>query len=79
MPACYFMRLGRQGSFVQDAVERGYVGVDYGMVDDFTGKFSTNGPPSTRRTSPATLNSVLTRRRWPRAWHAGRSGPSARE
>ncbi len=39
MTACYFIRLGRQGAFVQDAVERGYVGVDYGMVDDFTGKF----------------------------------------
>ncbi len=39
MAACYFIRLGRQGAFVQDAVERGYVGVDYGMVDDFTGKF----------------------------------------
>ncbi len=39
MTACYFIRLGRQGAFVHDAVERGYVGVDYGMVDDFTGKF----------------------------------------
>lgn len=39
MTACYFIRLGRQGSFVQDAVERGYTGVDYSMVDDFTGKF----------------------------------------
>ncbi|WGT47620.1 endonuclease NucS domain-containing protein [Tessaracoccus lacteus] len=39
MTACYFIRLGRRGTFVQDAVERGYVGVDYGMVDDFKGKF----------------------------------------
>ena len=39
MTACYFIRLGRQGAFVHDAVEQGYVGVDYGMVDDFTGKF----------------------------------------
>lgn len=39
MTACYFIRLGRQGVFVADAVERGYVGVDYGMIDDFTGKF----------------------------------------
>lgn len=39
MTACYFVRLGQQGVFVHDAMERGYVGVDYGMVDDFTGKF----------------------------------------
>ena len=39
MTACYLVRLGRQGVFVQDAVDRGYVGVDYGMVDDFSGKF----------------------------------------
>lgn len=39
MAACYFIRLGRQGAFVKDAVDRGYIGVDYGMVDDFTGKF----------------------------------------
>lgn len=44
MTACYFIRLGRQSAFVQDAVERGYVGVDYGMVDDFTGKFPDNWP-----------------------------------
>jgi restriction system protein len=39
MAACYFIRLGKQGAFVEDAVTRGYIGVDYGMVDDFTGKF----------------------------------------
>ncbi|MFT4109105.1 endonuclease NucS domain-containing protein [Propionicimonas sp.] len=39
MAGCYFIRLGKQGAFTQDAVERGYIGVDYGMVDDFTGKF----------------------------------------
>lgn len=39
MTACYLVRLGRQGAFVQDAVDHGYVGVDYNMVDDFTGKF----------------------------------------
>ena len=39
MTACYFVRLGRQGVFVPDAVDGDYVGVDYGMVDDFTGKF----------------------------------------
>ena len=32
MTACCFVRLGKQGAFVQDAVERGYVGVDYSMV-----------------------------------------------
>ncbi len=39
MTACYFVRLGRQGAFVSDAVEHGYIGVDYGMIDDLTGKF----------------------------------------
>jgi restriction system protein len=39
MTACYFVRLGKQGAFIQDALDRGYVGVDYSMVDDFTGKF----------------------------------------
>lgn len=39
MTACYLVRLGRQGAFVSDAVDNGYVGVDYGMIDDFTGRF----------------------------------------
>ena len=39
MTACYFVRLGKQGAYVQDAVDRGYVGVDYDMVDDLTGRF----------------------------------------
>ena len=39
MTACCFVRLGKQGAFVQDAVERGYVGVDYSMVDHLNGEF----------------------------------------
>lgn len=39
MTACYFVRLERQGAFVNDAVESGYIGVDYDMIDDFTGRF----------------------------------------
>lgn len=39
MTACYFVGLGKQGAFVHDAVERGYLGVDYSMVDHLNGEF----------------------------------------
>lgn len=40
MTACHFVRLGRGGLLAKDAVQRGYIAVDYGMADDFTDRFS---------------------------------------
>jgi restriction system protein len=55
MTACYFVRLGKQGAFLQDAMERGYVGVDYDMVDDFTGKFPDGWPAFNKQYIPRFL------------------------
>jgi restriction system protein len=55
MTACYFVRLGRQGAFVQDALDRGYIGVDYSMIDDFTGKFPDGWTDFNKRYIPRYL------------------------
>lgn len=39
MTACYFIRMGRQAVFLPDAIEHGYIGVGYSMIDDLTGRF----------------------------------------
>lgn len=55
MTKCYFVRLGTGGSFAAEALEGGFMGVDYSMVDDFTGKFSAGWTEFNRANIPRFL------------------------
>lgn len=38
MTACYLVRLGRQGAFVDECVASGFIGVDFDIDEDLTGR-----------------------------------------
>jgi hypothetical protein len=78
MTACHLVRLGRGGLLAKDAVQRGYIAVDYGMADDFTDRFSDELAAFNRTNIPCFPNPPRARPRSPPGWPAAPSVPSAR-